>query len=259
MVSDLILSPSPNFNERPLGPDGDRPTIDTIILHYTGMKTADAALERMCDPTFEVSAHYMIDMGGSTHQLVAPEKRAWHAGVSCWQGRHNLNNTSIGIELVNPGHEFGYCDFPDGQLTSLLRLLGVLCADYNVPSARVLGHSDIAPDRKMDPGEKFPWQLLATNGFGIWPETSYSDKSGNEGTILAKKGMIGTESAWLNKTLCEIGYSVEQGDLFSLSSHYGILAFQRHWCPASISGHLDTITKWTLVEISRIMQIKTKN
>lgn len=253
MVSDLILVPSPNFNERPLGADGTTPRIDTIILHYTGMKSANEALERMCDPAAQVSAHYMIDEDGVIRQLVSPEKRAWHAGVSCWQGRHNLNDSSIGIELVNPGHEFGYRDFPLAQIETLLALLGPLCSEFKVPMHRILGHSDIAPDRKTDPGEKFPWQLLAERGFGIWPE-----KTSNDGTFVAKKGMIGSQSVWLNKILCEIGYNVEQNDLFTQSTQDGLAAFQRHWCQDNVSGLLDVKSKVALMDVSRLMQKKTK-
>jgi len=157
--------PSPNFNDRPKGV-----TIDSIIIHYTGMETASAALDRLCDAQSEVSAHYTIDEDGTIYNHVNPIKRAWHAGVSSFGGRSNFNDFSIGIELVNPGHEHGYRDFPDTQIEALIHLINELYGQHPIKPELVLGHSDIAPDRKQDPGELFPWDVLVAKGLAKRPE-----------------------------------------------------------------------------------------
>ncbi len=159
----IIELPSPNFDER-----GDV-QIEYLIFHYTGMKTAQAALDRLTNKQAEVSAHYTIDENGGIYKHVDDDKRAWHAGVSSWQGDKAMNAKSIGIELVNLGHEFGYCEFPIAQIETLKKLsLDVL---KKHPSIKlVLGHSDVAPDRKEDPGELFPWAEFAKVGIGAWPE-----------------------------------------------------------------------------------------
>ena len=147
--------PSPNHDDR------GGAAIDMLVLHYTGMKTAEAALERLCDPAAKVSAHYTIDEDGTVYAHVPEARRAWHAGVSFWAGATDINSRSIGIELVNPGHEFGYRDFPDAQIAALITLCHGILLRHPIPSARVLGHSDVAPARKEDPGELFPWERLA--------------------------------------------------------------------------------------------------
>lgn len=151
-----------NYNERKIGPS-------MLLIHYTGMQTAEAALERLCDPASEVSAHYVIEETGVVHSLVPEDKRAWHAGKAYWAGETDINSASIGIELVNPGHEFGYRPFPEHQITSLIKLAQGIMKRYDIKPSRVLGHSDVAPGRKSDPGELFPWELLAQHGVGVWP------------------------------------------------------------------------------------------
>ncbi len=246
-----IFTPSPNCDDR-LPPDGHTsPVIDTIVLHYTGMKTADAALKRMCDPDAAVSAHFMIDEMGRVFQLVPPEKRAWHAGVSFWQGREGLNHTSIGIEMVNPGHDFGYSDFPEAQIERLLGLLEDLSGQFQIPANRYLGHSDIAPDRKQDPGEKFPWKRLARMGFGVWPSDETVTGITNNKTILAKKGMIGPEIASLNKLLVLAGYSVSVNEEFSQMTVDALTAFQRHWRQEDVTGHMDEDTLLILKDVAK--------
>lgn len=158
---------SPNYNERQ--PLGGRNFPDMIILHYTGMKTAKAALERLCDAQAEVSAHYVIEENGRIHQLVEDNKRAWHAGKSYWEGLSDINSASIGIEIVNPGHEFGYKHFPSKQINALEGLVKRIVQRHNIRADRILAHSDIAPGRKVDPGELFPWARLAASGLGLWP------------------------------------------------------------------------------------------
>jgi len=159
----MIPMPSPNFNDRPAGT-----MVNAIIIHYTGMKTAKVALDRLCDPAAQVSAHYTIDEDGTIYHHVAPQKRAWHAGVSHWQDLSNFNDFSIGIELVNPGHEHGYRPFPDIQIDSLINLIKHLYEEFPIEKRLVLGHSDIAPERKNDPGELFPWDRLAAENLAIY-------------------------------------------------------------------------------------------
>ena len=150
----IVERPSPNHDTR-----GGQ-AIDILLLHYTGMPSGEEALERLCDPNAEpgrVSAHYCIDEAGTTYRLVAEEERAWHAGVASWAGATNINARSIGIELVNPGHEFGYRPFPEAQMHSLMTLSQDILRRHAIPARRVLGHSDVAPLRKEDPGELFDW------------------------------------------------------------------------------------------------------
>jgi N-acetylmuramoyl-L-alanine amidase len=203
----MIERPSPNHDDRRGAP------IDMLVLHYTGMGSAEAALSRLCDPKAKVSAHYTIDEDGTVYALVPEARRAWHAGLSFWAGIRNVNACSIGIELVNPGHEFGYRAFPAAQTAALKNLCREILARHPIPAARVLGHSDIAPARKEDPGELFPWQTLAQSGIGLWPEDAQ-------------------------------GYSPS-----SHLTHYGydpdappekvITAFQRHFRPAHLTGNWD--------------------
>lgn len=160
----IIQTPSPNFNDRE-----DATPIDMLVLHYTGMQTGQEALDRMCDPAAEVSAHYMIEEDGRIFQLVEEHKRAWHAGISYWRGHTNINSRSIGIEIVNPGHEWGYHPFPEIQIKSVINLCKNILKRHAIEAQNIVGHSDIAPARKEDPGELFPWELLAKNGIGQWP------------------------------------------------------------------------------------------
>lgn len=158
----VIWRPSPNFNERP-----DGAPIDMIVIHYTDMETGEAALSHMCSPDAKVSSHYMIEEDGRIFQLVEEEKRAWHAGVSAWRGRVNLNDYSIGIELCNPGHSHGYYPFPEAQMQALAALCKGIMARHPVPPENVVGHSDIAPGRKQDPGPLFDWEWLKRAGVGV--------------------------------------------------------------------------------------------
>ena len=170
MKNPVTLNLSENYDDRPF-----EAVIDTIVLHYTGMRSTEEALARLCDDSREarergrVSAHYLIDEDGKIFVLVDERDRAWHAGKSYWRGRTNLNDTSIGIELSNPGHEFGYHAFPRAQLDSLIEVCQTVFKRHPIKKHLVLGHSDVAPGRKMDPGEKFNWRLLARNGVGLWP------------------------------------------------------------------------------------------
>jgi len=235
--------PSPNYNERPEGSE-----IDTVVLHYTGMQSAAAALERMCDPKAEVSAHYMIDESGAVFELVHPDLRAWHAGVSVWQGRENLNHTSIGIELVNPGHEFGYKVFPDQQIVSLLKLLDFLSQSYAIPTSRYIGHSDIAPLRKQDPGELFPWKHLAEHGFGVFPAKDHSNQQ-----LVLDSALTDADLKILNKQLGIIGYDGFDRDAFGAQTAQVLRAFQAHWRPEGVHGNLDEGTLSAIQEVAQLI------
>ena len=209
----LVSCPSPNHDERPAGG-----AVDILVLHYTGMKTADEALARLCDPAAKVSAHYTIGRDGRIFAHVPEERRAWHAGVSYWAGERNVNARSIGIELVNPGHEFGYEPFPDAQIAALIDLAHGILKRHPIPPRRVIGHSDVAPARKMDPGELFPWQHLAEFGIGLWPGRAAGD--GAAASDLAK-----------------FGYGLPPQADVPLDSV--ITAFQRHFRPQEIDGRWD--------------------
>jgi len=214
MSSELIHRhcPSPNCNERAL-------PVSMVVLHYTGMRSADEALARLCDEEAQVSAHYMIDEDGTVTALVPEEKRAWHAGRSYWRGITDVNSASIGIELVNPGHEFGYRPFPRAQMDALLPLLAEIVKRHDVPRANVVGHSDVAPARKEDPGELFDWDLLAKHRLALpKPAVTLGDPFENEGAFF-----LGLE---------RYGYDISDGPA-------AIRAFQRRWRPELIDGELD--------------------
>ncbi len=211
----MITVSSPNFNER-----RDVSGPDMLVLHYTGMESCDAALERLCDPAAEVSAHYLIDDDGTQYRLVDEDKRAWHAGKSGWRGHNDINSRSIGIELVNPGHEFGYREFPDPQIAQLITLCVGILGQHQIPKRNIVGHSDIAPSRKIDPGELFPWPRLAEAGIGLWPGDCLL------GSVTPDVGKV---------MLCEIGYLVDDVEA-------SISAFQRRFRPDKIDGTPDRQT-----------------
>ncbi len=203
---------SPNYDERP-----DGVAIDMLVLHYTGMRSAEAALARLTDPMAKVSAHWLIDEDGAILSLVPEAMRAWHAGLSFWRGAAGVNDRSIGIELVNPGHEFGYRPFPERQMAALIELATDIIARHAIPARNIVGHADVAPRRKMDPGELFDWRRLANTGVGLWPEEA--DDCIPEPDLM--RGLLGT-----------IGYETE--DMFAT-----LKAFQRHFRPARVNGRLD--------------------
>ena len=221
-MSDYV---SPNMNDRPDGVE-----IDTVVLHYTGMKTVDEALVRLCDPESQVSAHYLIQESGEIIPLVPEEKRAWHAGESAWRGRQNVNDFSIGIELVNPGHEYGYRPFSEAQMDSLIRLLEELFYRHPIEVRNVVGHSDIAPMRKEDPGELFNWELLASYNLAIWPDMPRECQQED----ILKPGASGDDVKNLQRNLKKIGYNIEITSEFDLQTCYVVIAFQRHFTPTKI-------------------------
>ncbi|WP_164157548.1 N-acetylmuramoyl-L-alanine amidase, partial [Sandarakinorhabdus rubra] len=158
----MIEHPSPNFDERRL-------PVLMLVMHYTGMQSAAAAIERLADPAAKVSAHYVVAEDGTVLRMVAEDKRAWHAGKSWWRGVTDVNSASVGIEIVNPGHEFGYVPFPAEQMAAVAALAADIVARHRIPPANVVGHSDIAPTRKEDPGELFDWPMLAARGLAAAP------------------------------------------------------------------------------------------
>ncbi len=234
----MISAPSPNFDNRVSPPD-------MIVLHYTGMRTGAEALARMTDAEAKVSAHYMIEEDGSAYSLVSEERRAWHAGVSFWKGATDINAASIGIELVNPGHEFGYRAFPDAQIEALIELLDDIRSRWTVPESRILGHSDVAPARKTDPGELFPWKRLAEAGHGIWVEPN-----GAPGAPLAE-GDEGAGVFAMQAGLTRIGYDCAPSGKFDAQTTTVVRAFQRHWLQTRVDGIADGETRARLVAVLR--------
>ena len=204
--------PSPNWDERAL-------PITMVVLHYTGMLSAEAALDRLIDPEAKVSAHYMIAEDGTVTQLVPEAKRAWHAGKSYWRGVTDVNSAAIGIELVNPGHEWGYTPFPEAQMGALIRLLADIVWRHEIEMSNIVGHSDIAPARKMDPGELFDWPRLARFGLALpTPRPRIRLLHENPGAFYL--------------SLERFGYDISDG-------HAAVRAFQRRFRPKTIDGLID--------------------
>jgi N-acetylmuramoyl-L-alanine amidase len=233
--------PSPNQEERPAGSP-----IDMLILHYTGMKTGQEAIDRLCDPAARVSAHYVVEEDGAVVRLVPEERRAAHAGVSYWRGHSALNDRSIGIEIVNPGHEWGYRDFPVLQLAAVCDLGLAILSRHPIPARNVVAHSDVAPDRKEDPGEKFDWRSLAQNGFGLWPEDV--PELGTVGAVHDPAALGDVRAA-----LATIGYRVAPDGDFDPALATALRAFQRHWRPEAITGAADADTRARLDAVLRLV------
>lgn len=203
---------SPNCDQRAL-------PVTMAVIHYTEMESAEAAIHRLCDPEAKVSAHYLISAAGEVTRLVPEDKRAWHAGVSYWRGIRDVNSASVGIELDHPGHRFGYTSFPDVQFEALVPLLARIVKTHAIPRANVVGHSDVAPARKMDPGELFPWERLAEYGLCLpAPSIELGDPFDNDGAFL-----LGME---------RFGYDITD-------SRKAVEAFQRRWRPRRIDGEID--------------------
>jgi N-acetylmuramoyl-L-alanine amidase len=236
VVSDVVASP--NFDDRRAGTQPDM-----IVLHYTGMQDEQAALERLCAPESKVSAHYVVFTDGRVVQCVPERARAWHAGASCWEDDTDINSRSIGIEIANPGHDFGYPAFPLRQTAAVIAVCkGILTRRPAVRTDRVLAHSDVAPARKQDPGEKFPWPLLYDSGVGHWvrpapltlegPRMQPDDK-GSDVTEL--QGMLG-----------EYGYGIAVTGDYDEATTQVVTAFQRHFRPERVDGIADASTRMTL-------------
>jgi N-acetylmuramoyl-L-alanine amidase len=226
--------PSPNHDARPA--DG---AVDMVVLHYTGMADAAAALARLCDPAAKVSTHYLIDEDGGVYRLVAEARRAWHAGIASWRRATDINARSIGIELVNPGHDGGRRPFPAPQMMALLDLLRDIGGRYAIPRDRILGHSDVAPLRKQDPGEWFDWALLAGHGFGLWPEPDFAP---SEHAPALAPGQAGPAILNLQIALDAIGYGIEGTALYDPVTEAVVTAFQRHFRARLVDGVADPET-----------------
>jgi N-acetylmuramoyl-L-alanine amidase len=235
LVAEVI--PSPNHGER-VGQG--RP--DMIVLHYTGMPTADGALERLCSlDAPRVSSHYLVYEDGRIFQLVPEARRAQHAGISSWEGETDINSRSVGIEIVNPGHDGGYPDFPDRQIAAVIALCRDILARRPMRADRVVAHSDVAPSRKQDPGEKFPWARLHAAGVGHWVEPAPLTQP--RGPSL---GASGSAVAELQALLAKYGYGIPSLGQFDKPMHDVVVAFQRHFRPARIDGIADESTMETL-------------
>ena len=231
--------PSPNHSERR---DGRRP--DLLLLHYTGMPTAEAALARLCDPAAQVSAHYLVLEDGAVVQLVPEDRRAWHAGAASWAGETDINSCSIGIEIVNPGHEGGLPPYPERQIASLIGLCRPIIEHWGIAPERVLGHSDVAPDRKEDPGELFPWRRLFEAGIGHWVEpVAITDD-----VVLAPDD-AGPEVRALQDALAFYGYGLDPTGTYDDPTRLVVAAFQRHFRPERVDGILDASTFSTLQDL----------
>ena len=226
---------SPNHNER-------KRTVDTIVLHYTN-EPGEAALAHLCDgnAAATVSSHYLVHEDGRVDQLVPEARRAWHAGLSSWEGETDNNSRSIGIEIVNLGHDRGYPDFPDVQIEAVIALCRDIQARQKILPRRVLAHSDIAPARKIDPGEKFPWAQLAAAGVGLWVEPAPI----HAGTVL-KVGDRSDTVAELQRALARYGYASNVTHIYDEVTRDIVTAFQRHFRPARVDGIADYSTMTTL-------------
>ena len=234
-----IDAPSPNFDARTAPPH-------ILVLHYTGMKTGPEALERLRDANPpRVSSHYMVEEDGTVYRLVPEERRAWHAGISFWRGEENLNSVSIGIEIVNPGHEFGYRPFPDRQIEKVIALIDDIRVRWIITDQNIVGHSDVAPGRKDDPGELFPWQRLHEAGHGVWvpPQAAPGDplKEGDEGV-----GVFALQAG-----LTRLGYDNAPSGVFDARTKDIVVAFQRHWRQSRCDGVADGETRATLMAVLR--------
>ncbi|WP_395645772.1 N-acetylmuramoyl-L-alanine amidase [Terricaulis sp.] len=252
-VLQIIDRPSPNFDAR------TRP-IDLVVLHYTGMQNAEIALARLTDdtptagefpgpwqrpdvlkdaPLPRVSAHYVVDEAGAVYRLVPEEHRAWHAGAASWEGEGDVNSRAVGIEIVNGGHDFGLPDFPDEQVASVIELTRQILKRWDLKPHRVVAHSDIAPERKSDPGEKFPWKRLADAGVSIWPKALvHADIADSDPVIRAQE------------RLAKLGYAVKATGSLDPQTRYVVMAFQRRFRPSSITGQIDDETQAILAALS---------
>jgi N-acetylmuramoyl-L-alanine amidase len=227
---------SPNYQPRK---NGLQPSI--LLLHYTGMESAAAALAHLCDVRSNVSCHYLVDEDGRIVQMVAESERAWHAGQSHWAGEDDVNSASIGIEVVNPGHDIDYRDFPDTQIAAVIELARDIAGRHGIEPRHIIGHSDVAPRRKKDPGEKFPWPMLAAAGVGHWIAPLPVD--GDEGH---GHGASGEDILRAQRLLSSYGYLIGVNGRFGREMETVVAAFQRHFRPARVDGRLDRSTLETL-------------
>jgi N-acetylmuramoyl-L-alanine amidase len=234
-LAEAFLS-SPNHGERR---GFARP--DSVILHYTGMATGDAALARLRDPGSELSSHYFVTEDGAILQLVPESRRAWHAGAGIWKRERDLNSASIGVEIVNPGHDGGLPPFPQAQIEAVIALCRDIAQRHAIRAERILAHSDVAPARKRDPGERFPWDVLARAGVGHWVGPAPIEAAAAFG-----RGREGPQIRSLQALLALYGYGVEVSGVYDHATEIVVTAFQRHFRPAKVDGEPDASTIATL-------------
>ncbi|MFD2182242.1 N-acetylmuramoyl-L-alanine amidase [Rhodoplanes azumiensis] len=241
LVAEIFASP----NHEPRAGRGGTAGPDLLLLHYTGMASTSEAIARLCDPDAKVSCHYLVREDGAVVQMVSEGRRAWHAGVSSWAGDNDVNSRSIGIEVANPGHDFGLPPYPAVQIEAVVALCRDILTRHAILAARVLAHSDVAPARKQDPGEAFPWETLARGGVGLWVPPAPLD---SRGAILAA-GDAGGEVAALQAGLAAYGYAVPQSGRYDEATRLVVAAFQRHFRPARVDGIADPSTRATLAAL----------
>ncbi|MBL42313.1 MAG: N-acetylmuramoyl-L-alanine amidase [Rhodospirillaceae bacterium] len=234
---------SPNFNDR-------KSKIDIIVIHYTGMKSEQESLEQLCNTSSKVSSHFLINYSGDIFSLVEEEKRAWHAGVSFWNGENDINSSSIGIELDNPGHEYGYKPFTESQMVSLEKLISYLIKKYNIPLYNIVGHSDIAPLRKKDPGEFFEWKRLAKKNLSIWPKKILLNPFNNISIGEKSRSVLKVQ-----KSLSEIGYKINQDAYYGAETKLVLQAFQRRFRSNKFDGCFDNITGMMIHSVNSLINI----
>ena len=241
-----IEKPSPNRDERP----AESGPIDTLVLHYTGMVSAEAALARLTDAQARVSAHWCVGEDGTLWRLVPEERRAWHAGLSVWRGRRSVNDFSIGIELVNPGHELGYRPFPPAQMEALVELARAIVARHPSDPRNVVAHADIAPARKQDPGELFDWARLARAGIGLWPDDVAEAK---QAAGALGQGDRGEAVRRQQERLRAVGYGLVPDGDFGPATAAVVRAFQRHFRQARVDGAIDAGTAAVLDRLGALV------
>ena len=240
LVDDIL--PSPNFGDRP-----DQITPSLVIVHYTGMRSAKKALKWLCSAKSQVSCHYYAFDDGRIVQCVGEDKRAWHAGLSCWRGEYDINSHSIGIEIANPGHEFGYVDFPIAQMNAVVNLIKNIVDRNQICVHNILAHSDIAPLRKQDPGERFDWQMLHKAGLGKWVEPAPIV----DGPLLTFGGK-GKQIEKYQTSLKKLGYEITINSKFDDLTYACTKAFQRHFRPEKVDGIGDASTLDTLERLNLV-------
>lgn len=236
------LRSAPNFNDRAF-------PVEMLVLHYTGMQSEDAALDWLCRAESGVSCHYFVFSDGRIVQSVPEAKRAWHAGVSRWRGLDDINSRSIGIEIANPGHEFGYTAFPEPQIEAVIALSRDIVGRNRIMARDVVAHSDIAPARKQDPGELFPWKRLSEAGIGMWVEPSLVEAGPSLGP-----GDFGEDVSRLRADLAAFGYPLAAGEAYDLETSQVVAAFQRRFRPALVDGRADGSTLATLARVLALPQ-----
>lgn len=227
----MIRRSSPNIDARSGG-------IDILLMHYTGMTDALEAVERLCDPQARVSAHYVVSEAGEVYQLAEERARCWHAGISEWRGLPDVNSRSIGIEIANHGHEHGYRPFPEPQMQALIALSKGVLSRWPIPPRNVIGHSDIAPIRKEDPGELFDWARLARDGIGLWPfGVAASTKS------ALGRGESGPDVLRMQQDLRRYGWPCPETGRFDAVTEKTVIAFQRHFRQSPLDGRFDGLCR----------------